>query len=363
MKFKRGRIEYELDYIPKCNQCGNDLILKERKNKKTKENYYQIISCSVCHEKLTKTEKIKAYFPFDLSEYIIKKNHFNLKTNNICRVDYWINKGYTEAEAKSIISEKQKERQKKKKNFKTKTKQDYLNEGYSEEQCRLIKPFPNMIEYWIKKGFTEDEAKIKISEIQQKRSNKRTYKDDRYPNQIKYWVNRGYSLEDSKHLVSESQKKFSLDICINKFGEKEGTIIFKNRQKKWGESYKKSNYSKISQELFWAVYKKLKNISDGDIFFATFDKGKRAEDGKNKEYILPLDKSFIRPDFFIKSKRKIIEFDGYYFHNSKPENVKRENERDEKIIRNEYLVLHIFEKNYNNDKEGTINECIKFLNE
>jgi hypothetical protein len=42
----------------------------------------------------------------------------------------------------------------------------------------------------------------------------------------------GYSKDKSRQIISNSQKTFSKEICISKFGEKKGTEVFNNRQKK-----------------------------------------------------------------------------------------------------------------------------------
>lgn len=49
------------------------------------------------------------------------------------------------------------------------------------------------ITHWIKKGYTEEEAKYQIA--------------IRRPNNILYYINKSFSEEESKILVSERQKK------------------------------------------------------------------------------------------------------------------------------------------------------------
>ena len=360
MQFKRNNF-YELDDFPKCNICGNELIYKKRKKRETKEIYYEIIKCSHC-KNLSGNEMLLAFLPKELSENIISKRRDNLIKNNRNKREVWVKKGFTEEEAKQKISEIQKHSQTQKKNFNTKTKQDYLNEGYTEEQFRFVKPFPFMIEYWIKKGFTEEKAKLKVSEYQSRCAKKRKYSDDSYPNQIKFWLKKGLTEEESIIKVSESQIKFSLKICKEKYGNEKGKKIFSDRQKKWLKNYKKSNFSNISQELFWEIYNSLENRDNFEIYFATLKNGKRTNDKTNNEYILQLNDSFIKPDFFIKNKNKIIEFDGNYYHRLIPENAKRDLIRDEKIIKNGYSVLHINEYDYHKNKANIIHQCINYLN-
>lgn len=55
-------------------------------------------------------------------------------------------------------------------------------------------------------------------------------------NQINYWTKRGYSIEDSKHQISKRQSTFSLRMCIDKYGKKDGIKIFQERQLKWQDT-------------------------------------------------------------------------------------------------------------------------------
>jgi hypothetical protein len=50
---------------------------------------------------------------------------------------------------------------------------------------------------------------------------------------IEYYLKKGYSEDESKKLLSERQATFSLEKCINKHGKEEGTRIFNERQVKW----------------------------------------------------------------------------------------------------------------------------------
>jgi hypothetical protein len=64
---------------------------------------------------------------------------------------------------------------------------------------------------------------------------------DKSPKRIEYWVKKGFSSEEAKNLISESQKTFSKKICIQKYGEEEGVEIFQKRQKKWINSLHTNN--------------------------------------------------------------------------------------------------------------------------
>lgn len=51
-----------------------------------------------------------------------------------------------------------------------------------------------------------------------------------------YWTKLGYSDEEAREKLSERQKTFSLEQCINKHGEEEGRKIWRARQDKWQET-------------------------------------------------------------------------------------------------------------------------------
>lgn len=51
-----------------------------------------------------------------------------------------------------------------------------------------------------------------------------------------YWLKLGYSEEEAKEKLSERQTTFSLEKCIKKYGEEEGRKRWKKRQEKWLKS-------------------------------------------------------------------------------------------------------------------------------
>lgn len=180
------------------------------------------------------------------------------------------------------------------------------------------------------------------------------------PTTLLYWTKQGLSEEEAKKKLSERQTTFSLDICIEKYGKKEGTKVWNERQKKWMKSYKRTNFSAISQTLFWNVYDKMNSKSN--IYFATLDEGVRDDSGKNHEYVLNVQDKTIKPDFFHSSSKSIIEFDGDYWHGEKRGNQERDRQRDKSIIADGFRILHIKERDYKSNPEQTIDTCLEFLN-
>jgi hypothetical protein len=185
---------------------------------------------------------------------------------------------------------------------------------------------------------------------------------------VKYWLKRGYSLEESIKQISIRQTTFSLNHCIQKYGEENGRKRWLKRQEKWIESHKKSRknkFSKISQEMFWEIYNIIK-LDKNFIFFAELDSDKKMDlSGINHEYKLNLPERILLPDFINIKTKKIIEFDGTYWHNEyiiKSTNRLRDFERDQILMSNGFKVLHIKEEKYRKDKENIIKKCLEFLN-
>lgn len=224
-------------------------------------------------------------------------------------------------------------------------------------------------EYWIRKGYSIEESEILALETKNKNNNKGAEKSKEIDLEIRkitnekcieYWINLGYSKNGAKRKVSERQSTFSLEKCIEKYGEEIGRQRWIDRQEKWHKSYKKSNFSKISQQLFWNICSKLDCLDF--IYFAELGIDKNPDySGTNNEYKLKLDRLFM-PDFIDIKNKKIIEFDGVYWHGKVGRgNKERDGEKIKNYIMGGYSVLSICENEYKNDKDGVIEKCLNFL--
>ncbi len=175
-----------------------------------------------------------------------------------------------------------------------------------------------------------------------------------------YWIRRGFSLEEAKNIISKIQCR-DLNFFINKYGEEIGIEKWNLKINRWSNNFKVSSYSKVSQKLFISLYEIIKDKYN-EIYFATLNKNKIIlDDGTNSEYRLRLCNRIILPDFFIKDINKIIEFDGVYYHKNNPENNKREKDRDDAILRSGYEVYHVNELEYYKDPDLVINNCLEFI--
>jgi very-short-patch-repair endonuclease len=197
-----------------------------------------------------------------------------------------------------------------------------------------------------------------------------------FTTKIDYYLEQGYSEEDSEKMLKNRQSTFSKEICIKKYGKKEGLKIFTDRQEKWQKSLNENGnlkwgYSKISQELFYSLLLDY-NINDREnIFFAT----------KNNEIRLPKKNGGVWIyDFCDKKNNKIIEYNGDQYHanpaiyesNDTPHPFRKEvlaqeiwNKDKEKlrIAKSEgFEVLVIWDSDYKKNAEKVLLECTIFLN-
>ncbi|MFW6219655.1 MAG: hypothetical protein ACOCZ5_00150 [bacterium] len=198
------------------------------------------------------------------------------------------------------------------------------------------------------------------------RSNSETIKrnPEKYSNKIEYWLSRGYDKDTATKKLSERQRTFTKEKLILKYGEEEGLKRWVDRQERWQKSFKKQNYSMVSQELFWILYENIKN-KFSNVYFATNHNGKRV-DGKNYEYRLKTRVTSRMLDFYIPEIEKVIEFDGSYWHGDVGRgNRTRDENRDLEIIESkpEIKIYHVKELSYKKDKQKVINECLDFIGE
>lgn len=293
---------------------------------------------------------------------------------------YWLSRGWdeTSAEIKSKIHMKDINSKTKRNspysiNFWTKKINPKTGTSYTSIEAEFERNSRRPIrkEYWIKKGYDENSAML-LAENQKKSNDNLGAKNSKNRNverirahshrTIEYWILRGYSNEEAKLKVSEAQTLFSQDTCIKKYGEKQGLKIWSERQIKWLSSLKKSGlhggFSKVSLELFESILPKVPNIHFGV-----------------DEVVLQVDNMSYSIDCISFSNKKIIEFYGDYWH-ANPNKFKATDiikkitaekiwEKDHKKIKslenNGYTVLIIWESDYKKDKQETINKCIHFL--
>jgi|688.fasta_scaffold00011_111 hypothetical protein len=273
----------------------------------------------------------------------------------------------------------------------------WLDRGLPEdkilEHIKTLRPVNK--EHWIKKGYSESEAILQIEgqklvslrgciarfgeiegkQIWDSRMEKRSENGKLGSANLEYWLNKGYSNEEAVKLRSERQNTFSLEKCLKKHGEENGRKIFVQRQNNWQKSlYKngklKSGYSEVSQELF---LKLIENIEVNELNYFLFAK-------KGGEFVLNNSNGFYRYDFTDLKNKKIIEYNGDVYH-ANPEIYNEtdtpnpfrkylsaqeiwEKDGNKKNIANEhgFELLVVWDSEYKKNKESVINKCKNFLN-
>jgi len=247
----------------------------------------------------------------------------------------------------------------------------------------------NCKEFWIEKGYNEEESILKskdvMDEIHQKtfekfKSNPKKYAS-KYTTKIEYWLNKGFGEEESKNKLIDRQTTFSKDICIEKYGEDEGNKIWLDRQKKWIDTMDSKTeeekieinrkkltgcqYSNISQILFWDIF----NILGNDMT--------KFGELKGEFYLINEEKKWFAYDYVDITRKKCIEYNGdfwhcnpkdfneEYIHRIKNKSAKEIWENDKaKITLMEskgYKVLVIWDSEYRKKPDQTLQKCLTFL--
>jgi len=120
-----------------------------------------------------------------------------------------------------------------------------------------------------------------------------------------------------------------------------------------------NNFCDILDDGFVLIYSFILQIKDdyAEIYFA------KLGDGINNEYFLRTKKFGKFLDFYIKDINVCIEFDGDYWHGTKPGNKENDAIREKEILESNpsLKILHIKECDYNNTPHKIINDCINFI--
>lgn len=325
----------------KCYFCNNDAIFKGFTN-----GYHKICSDKKC---LGKTRATGTY------EFLMYK--YNLSKDDAIKL----------MEERSL-----------KRGIRIK---DGLNNKFKENKKFFKEKSHQSKEYWIKKGFSEEESTDKANNVlnmihkktwDKRKNNPELYKDIN-STQINYWIKKGYSINDAKEKIKERQRTFTLDICIKKYGEELGTKIFKERQIKWSEKiekkYKNGDFVKFKNDMY--------SFDESELMETICNKlNINAYYGRNQfyRYFRNIGQTFSYDFVF---NKKVIEFNGDYWHcNPKYYNSnyfhkylqkyafevwEKDKIKIDSISKIGYDVLIIWESDYKNNKEEIIKKCINFI--
>ena len=308
---------------------------------------------------------IKNYHELSTSEQEKLWHEYTRKNNYQCK-EYYLKNNVSEEEAEKLKNEKIKIAA----NKISKKVSGELNGMHSsktsQEKRNSISP-RNIAFYERKYPELSHEEHLKLQkEFFEK--NRSAVKNAIKPTNIEYYLNQGYSYEDAYLKLKERQTTNSLEKFIEKYGEEIGNIKYAERQKKWLNSlYKnfqlngdgRSKQSKFAKELITNICKYF-SIEIPKKEFYIYDKQNK------KVYAYDFHYNY-----------HIIEFNGDYWHcNPKmyDENfynkVKQlyakdiwEYDKTKIDLSNKYNIktLTIWESEYNDDKEATLQKCIDFI--
>jgi|GEM_PF-3195095 len=162
------------------------------------------------------------------------------RSNSIRCIEYWIKRGFTEDQGKQKISELQKAANQKRKHKPCSEE--------TKEKLSVANKKKHYINYWLSKYNEEGEKLFAEFKQQYKNRGKKTSlllkaknvsTKERTPRCKEFWIKKGYSLLEANQKVSEVQSTFSLKKCIEKHGEIEGKKLWQDRQDRWLESISK----------------------------------------------------------------------------------------------------------------------------
>lgn len=249
----------------------------------------------------------------------------------------------------------------------------------TEEQRKAISPFSKSFKNY--DGMSDEEKEKQIRKYLQ------SDRDDKNTNQVKYWIKKGYSEEEAKQKVSERQRTFTLETCIAKYGEFEGMKKYMERQKRWSakveEQYRRGLFSKIPHSQNSNIYSNFEKEVVNKIIESLNLLGVDINDiccYKTSQFRLENTNENCKNKLFsydLKIGNKIIEFNGDFWHMNPDvydsdyvhpySNLSAEEkwEIDEIKLQcafqNGYDVLTIWEKEYTKNKEIIIRKCVDFL--
>ena len=229
---------------------------------------------------------------------------------NIYQKDYWIKKGFSEEESINLVEKLKKE-----------------------TSCWNK-------EFWIKKGFSEEESIEKIKEKQKNNALKRTresYDNMLNPYQKEYWIKSGFSDEEEiikkineQKLKSNPYLSLSTDKLESMFNNRRKTYYSKTKEelKIINKKRGRTKLQLINKYGLFEANEMVKNRGCNKKFYRKYSKISESffdklqfllkDDvllyGKNEKWIRVIKNEGLFVDLTIEGTNKIIEFNGDFFH-------------------------------------------------
>lgn len=175
-------------------------------------------------------------------------------------INYWISRGWTESEAYYRSKEQSKTKQHRYSPFSKEFWMEKINpitgKNYTEDEAdfhrNTLRPIKK--EYWMMKGHSEEESIQLANKCKNDNNKKGSVKRSKQSTEFKrstnrlcveYWLLRGHTEEEAKEFIKERQNIFTLEKCVQKYGEEEGFRVWKQRQDKWQNTLKNKSEEEI----------------------------------------------------------------------------------------------------------------------
>lgn len=199
------------------------------------------------------------------------------------------------------------------------------------------------------------------------------------PTTIEYYMNKGMSDVEAKKALSERQRTFSLEKCIERYGEIEGRIAWEERQQKWLTTLSaKSDSEKAEINRKKIPKSSIKSKSEISLLLKI-----QQEFGEivTQQFKMKRPNSNRHVSFDIKVGNAIIEFNGDFWHANpkffsyddklnfpgkrKGYTAKEiwdfDNEKNQIAIDAGFKILTVWENDYTSNPDGIIQYCINFI--
>lgn len=324
------------------NFCSDEckyLNTQKRKNKTGKiYDETNSVKCVICGKRLRQIHKhVQIAHGLTLDEY---KEKYNLETKDCYAADYL-----------KSNSDKMKGEN---------------NPGF-EHGGRLSSYSKKFVKY---EGLSEEEKQKQIDEIADKSKQTRKEHPENRSTRIEFWLAQGFSEEEAREKLSERQRTFTLEKCIERHGEEAGTKIWKARQKKWQETLNSKDPDEIARiNILKGKGGSKISKAEYEIFEILKDKGFE---------VAQQSRVSSRAYFYdIMIGNKIIEYNGDYWHmnpkkfqnddfNSRlnmlaEEKWGKDAEKINHAIECGYEVMIIWERDFKKDREAAIQKCLEFI--
>lgn len=231
-------------------------------------------------------------------------------------------------------------------------------------------------------GLSDNETNQRIQEVLDKQADGRE-NGEGYTNRLEYWINKGFSEDEARVQLQNRQRTFSLDICIQKHGEEKGKEIWKKRQEVWQASY----YDKTDEEL-QDMFRRKNIFTNGTskpahrLFkYLELSSAKYEDGADNREAVIAtVSGKRYSVDYYLPYAKKIIEFYGDLWHgnpelygadehpiywslHSKTAEEMWANDKMkiDDIVNSGYQVLVVWENDFKTNQQATIQKCKDFL--